>query len=308
VSTIIIGVDESERSADAIAFGSRLANASGAVVVVVANAYPYSDTPSRASNAAYRDALREDALITVRNMRSKLEGLPEERSLIRITPDTSPAKALHHLAHAERAALAIVGSTHTGRAGRVVPGSTGERLLHGSPCSVAVVPKGYREHAREPMLRVGVAYNESDEAKAALASAASLALALGAELELIAVVSTEYFTTPALMDAEGSEAMRKKVEHHVQEHLDAALSSLPEGVTAHARRATGEPVELLAARSAELDVLVVGSRGYGPLHSVLTGGVSGRLVRSAQCPVILVPRGIEAPLESLFGGSAATVA
>jgi hypothetical protein len=29
-------------------------------------------------------------------------------------------------------------------------------------------------------------------------------------------------------------------------------------------------------------------------------------MRSAHCPVIVVPRGIEAPLGSLFGGAAAT--
>ena len=118
MSTIIIGVDESERSEDAIAFGRRLAEAAQATVVV-ANAYPYSDTPSRASNGAYRKALREDALVTTRNMRSKLGDAPDERALLRIIPDPSPAKALHHIAHAERAALVIVGSTHTGHAGRV---------------------------------------------------------------------------------------------------------------------------------------------------------------------------------------------
>ncbi len=307
MSKIIIGVDETERSADAIAFGSRMAKASGADVVV-ANAYPYSNTPSRASNAAYRNALREDALITVRNLRSKLEGIPEERATVQIAPDTSPARALHRIAHAEGAALLVIGSTHTGRAGRVLPGSTGERLLHGSPCSVAVVPKADREHAGEALLRIGVAYNESEEAKAAVAAAASLARALGAELELIGVVSTEYFATPALMDAEGMSVMRHESERHVQESMDGAIASLPEGVTAHAQRFTGDPVELITARSADLDVLVIGSRGYGPAHSVLVGGVSGRVMRSAQCPVIVVPRGIEASLENLFGGSAAAVA
>ena len=64
----------------------------------------------------------------------------------------------------------IVGSSHTGRAGRVLPGSTGERLLHGSPCSVAVVPKDYRTHADQPIRRIGVAYNDTDEARAALAA------------------------------------------------------------------------------------------------------------------------------------------
>ena len=41
---------------------------------------------------------------------------------------------------------------------------------------------------------------------------------------------------------------------------------------------------------------------------MLVGGVSGRLIRTAQCPVIVVPRGIEAPLTKLFGNAASTVA
>ena len=48
MSTILIGVDESERSEDAIAFARRLADVAAAHVVV-ANAYPYSDVPSRAA-------------------------------------------------------------------------------------------------------------------------------------------------------------------------------------------------------------------------------------------------------------------
>jgi nucleotide-binding universal stress UspA family protein len=51
---------------------------------------------------------------------------------------------------------------------------------------------------------------------------------------------------------------------------------------------------------------VIGSRGYGPLHSVLLGGVSGRVIRDAACPVIVVPRGAQVPLEALLAtGTAA---
>ena len=53
--------------------------------------------------------------------------------------------------------------------------------------------------------------------------------------------------------------------------------------------------------------MLVGSRGYGPLRSVLVGGVSGRLMRTVQCPVIVIPRGVEAPLATLFG-AASTIA
>ena len=50
----------------------------------------------------------------------------------------------------------------------------------------------------------------------------------------------------------------------------------------------------------DADLLVLGSRGYGPRRAVLLGGVSGRVVRRAACPVIVVPRAIEKPLEELF--------
>jgi nucleotide-binding universal stress UspA family protein len=51
-------------------------------------------------------------------------------------------------------------------------------------------------------------------------------------------------------------------------------------------------------------VLVVGSRGYGPLRAVLLGSVSRRLMTEAHCPVIVVPRGVEAALEALLEESA----
>ena len=54
--------------------------------------------------------------------------------------------------------------------------------------------------------------------------------------------------------------------------------------------ASATRAEILADASEELDLLVLGSRGYGPLHSVLVGGVAGRVVREAACPVLVLPR------------------
>jgi nucleotide-binding universal stress UspA family protein len=302
VSTILIGVDATERSEDAMVFGRRIADAAGADVIV-ACAYPYSDVPSRASNRAFREALAEEARKTAQDKR---ELLGDERALIRVMANPSPAHALHDLAEAERAALVIVGSTHTGRGGRVLPGSTGERLLHGTPCSVAVVPKDYRVHARESIRRIGVAYNASEEATAAVHAAADVAHALDAELEVIGVVSAESYGTPALMGGPSAYTLREDVERHIQESLDAMLAKVRPDVTARTVRLAGGAAEQLAEHSAKLDLLVTGSRGYGPLRAVLAGGVSGQVMRSAHCPVIVVPRGIEAPLSSLFGGATAT--
>jgi nucleotide-binding universal stress UspA family protein len=302
VSTILIGVDATERSEDAIAFGRRLASIAGADVIV-ACAFPFSDIPTRTAVPSYRAALAEDATNTAAAMRDRLGDV---RAHTRIVANPSAAHALHDLAEHEHAGLIVVGSTHTGRAGRVLPGATGERLLHGAPCSVAIIPQGYRNHAKDPIRRIGVAYNGSAEAEAALDAAAELARVLGAELELIGVVSSDYFGTPALMGGPSEYVLREDVERWTQESLDAALASLPAGLTARSVRLEGAPAEQLAEHSAGLDLLVTGSRGYGPLRSVLVGGVSGRLVRSAHCPVIVVPRGVEAPLSTLFDGSTTT--
>ena len=58
-------------------------------------------------------------------------------------------------------------------------------------------------------------------------------------------------------------------------------------------------MESLAALGPDdVDVLVCGSRGYGPARRVLLGGVSSRLIRRAQLPVTVVPRATPRPRSS----------
>jgi nucleotide-binding universal stress UspA family protein len=53
----------------------------------------------------------------------------------------------------------------------------------------------------------------------------------------------------------------------------------------------GPVVESLARLGPDdVDLLVCGSRGYGPARRVLLGGVSSRLIRRARLPVAVVPR------------------
>jgi nucleotide-binding universal stress UspA family protein len=302
VSTILIGVDASERSEDAVAFGRRLATASGAGVLL-ACAFPYEDT-SRSANAVYREYLRADAQETVARLSAGLEGVPPDRVETHTVPRLSPARALHEVAAAVRPAIVIVGSTHRGHLGRVLPGSTGERLLHGSPCPVAIVPSGYRTHAEQPVRRIGVGVDGSAEARAALAAAAELARALGAHLEVIGVQGADGYAAPAMMAGPGYDAMVEDILRRQREALAEAVAGVPADVDAEAVALTGGPAKELIARSERLDLLIVGSRGYGPLRSVLVGGVSGEVVRAAHCPVIAVPRGVDAPLAALFTAAA----
>jgi nucleotide-binding universal stress UspA family protein len=164
-----------------------------------------------------------------------------------------------------------------------------------------------RTHCDDAIRRIGVAYNDTDEARSALSAAIALARALQAELEIIGVISPESFTAPAVMGT-GIATLRHDVERVVQQRIDAALSEVPEDVTAHGVKVTGEAEELLTTRSGRLDLLVMGSRGYGPLHAVIADGLGGRVLRSAHCPVIIVPCGIDAPLDALFADTTTTAA
>jgi nucleotide-binding universal stress UspA family protein len=306
VSTILVGVDESERSRDATAFARDLASTAGATVVV-ANVFPYDDRPSRMASAEFRHALETDAVKVVRDMSGPLADLGHDRVQTAVAARLSAAHGLHDLAEMERAALIVVGSSHVGTAGRVMPGSTGERLLHGAPCPVAIVPQGYRDRAGE-LHRVGVAYDGSPESTAAVRGAIEIARATGAELRVIRVMDALGYSTPALMGGPGYVELRGTIEQELRAELDEALGRIPADVSARAVFVTGDPAHELAEQSGTLDLLVTGSRGYGPLRAVMAGAVIGRVLRDAACPVLVVPRGVESPLGALFARGAETPA
>ena len=81
------------------------------------------------------------------------------------------------------------------------------------------------------------------------------------------------------------------VREDAQAAQESALASLPEGVEGETELIEGDVVDELAALDEhEIDLLVCGSRDYGPVRRVLLGGVLRRLIRRAACPLVVVPR------------------
>jgi nucleotide-binding universal stress UspA family protein len=297
VSKIIVGVDESERSLDAVALATRLARGSGAELVLVC-AYPYDDAPSRGATTGYERYLREDALATLARVADGLDGTVPVRTLA--VARLSPARAVQETAVSERASLIVIGSSHRGAVGRVMAGTTAERLLHGAPCPVAVAPLGFRDGGGTGLATIAVGWDGSPESEAALSAAVALARGAGARLRVIEVLDVMLVGTPALMTGPGYVPQPDDLEERARGHLRERVEALPADVAAEPRLLMASPEAELARQSEEADLFVVGSRGYGPHRAVLLGSVSGRLVRDAVCPVIVVPRGIGAPLEELF--------
>ena len=301
MSKIIVGVDGSDTSRDAIALASGLAGLTGSTLVL-ANVFPYDTSPSRTLNRQFEEFLREDANAVLERLRATVDdGLTVDTSTV---PNPSPAHGLHALAEREEAGLIVVGSTHTGRIGRVLPGSTAERLLHGSPCPVAVAPKGYADRpGREPRA-IGCGYDGSQASEYALSVARRLAEANGVQLRLIrAFQPIAYDIPPGSAAMGGAGSYNDVLRERAAENLDAALERLDGDVDAHFE--VGDPAKILAETSEGLDLLLMGSRGYGPLHSVVVGGVAGRVAREAACPVIVFPRSAtKTEADSVFAGVA----
>jgi len=287
MSKIIVGVDESAGSADAIALASRLAGMTGATLMLV-NVYPYDIHPSRALNYDFEGYLREDSAEMLERLRS---AQADETIEIKAIPNPSPAHGLHALAEKEDAGLIVVGSTHTGRAGRVLPGSTAERLLHGSPCPVAVAPKGYVNRTHHEPAIVGCGFDGSVAAQGALTTAHRIAAASGARLRVIrAFRPIAYDVPPQKGVPMGGISYNDQLHDRAFTELEDAVAKLDGEPRGEPFFAVGKPSKILAEASEELELLVLGSRGYGPTHSVLVGGVAGRVVRGAACPVLVLPR------------------
>lgn len=88
--------------------------------------------------------------------------------------------------------------------------------------------------------------------------------------------------------------------------VDQLVRDLPAELRVDGRVQRGNVcAHILGEATKGVDLLVMGSRGYGPLRSVLVGSVSARVIESAPCPVLVVPCGALVPDEEAQPAEAA---
>jgi nucleotide-binding universal stress UspA family protein len=81
--------------------------------------------------------------------------------------------------------------------------------------------------------------------------------------------------------------------------LDAAAEAAPAGVNPRTLLLHGAPSNVIsAACEGVVDLLVTGSRSYGPMRRALVGSVSEALTEGASHPVLIVPRPARAHSET----------
>ena len=198
----------------------------------------------------------------------------------------SAAEILTTLAEEEAFDAIVVGSPHRGAIGRIVLGSVAQSLLNGAPTDVAVAPAGYALEEHERLARIAVGYDGTPESKLALRRAEALARRPNAALDLVTVV-TPPVAAPVMVPG----AYAPESPPHAEQLIGEGVHSVDPALAATPVRRDGDPaVQLLKACQEDTDLLVVGSRGYGPLARVLLGSVSREVVRKATCPVLTVRR------------------
>jgi nucleotide-binding universal stress UspA family protein len=200
----------------------------------------------------------------------------------------SPADTLGALAERGDADLIVLGSTHRAHIGSVSPGSIAEHLLQGARCRLVIAPKGYaqEDHSGDRLRVLAVGYDGMAESQAALEEGAKLCLKFGGSMKVVGVATP----VPAIGAAAAAQA-GPEAGPDFQTRLRDAVASLPPEVRALPVLEKGNPVDkLLEFSEAGIDLLVLGSRGFGPVMRLLIGSVSSRVIRGAPCPVMVVPR------------------
>ncbi len=271
-SPLVVGIDGSQRSLDALALAARLAEPGQHLLLI------HVHQGGRLSNLAAVQAFLDRATDCVMHTVS----------------DTSPAHGLQATAEETGASLIVVGSSHRSGIGRVFAGSVAESLLVGASVPVGVAPHGYAGTDNR-LATVGCGFDGSPESEQALAWADALARRRRARLQALAVHSRLAFGEISTTGAFGYRSADDALRDALEQRMRAALAALAHGREVSGGVLEGDAATELAAASTELDLLVLGSRGYGSVRSALLGSVSRALVRSAACPVVVLPAGSTVP-------------
>lgn len=302
---VIAAIDAVHEDVAPAALGAMLARLLGEPLIVV-TAYPV-DICIDNLLPDYSDALAREARRAADRVAQKVNGARIGVSVTSMVVDapSSVAKALHSLAHCKDASVLVLGSSRRGAVGRVLPSAVTDRLLDGAPCPVAIAPTGFSmTDAAEGPTVIGAAFTDTPDGRTALATASMLAGAAHANVRVLTVGEPLGTLVAGNLTGRELELARQGIDEAARQTIERGIDALPSGRSAGGVKLSGPVAERLAAASADLDLLVCGSRGHGPIRTLMLGGTSHELVRKASCPVLVVPRGTVVPADSAPGPDA----
>jgi nucleotide-binding universal stress UspA family protein len=282
---VIVGFDGSEQARDALSLGAVLSARDGELIACCVHHFkalsaridPMEPPVDRTAAERY-----------IEEASHLVDGMRTVRPLL--VAGASAAGALQTEAEREGADLLVLGSSHRGAVGRVLVGSVTKEALHGAPCPVAVAPVGFHRQAGGARLaRIAVGYDVAAATRDALTAGVTLAKETGAELRVVGVADTAAALAGGASPAMSYPAIVKARLDAAEESVAQALAALPEGISASSEVCDGRVAEKLLEVTRSVDLLVLGSRGRGPVRRLVLGSVCDAVVRAAACPVLVVP-------------------
>jgi nucleotide-binding universal stress UspA family protein len=282
ITHIAAGADGSDEGKDAVALAAGLASLTGAGLSLL-NVFPTTLYPTPGTDD--RATLRKQADESLQRDRDELA--PD--AIIHSVADLSVSRALLQFAHETHVEMTVIGSAPDAPPARARIGRSGRQLLHDMPFALVLAPRGSRGRKFE-LRRVGLGDDGGPEAKVARDVAIELCRAAGATLVIKSVISNHVpifagAAPEALPEYEaGWEAERSQAQTELEQQ--AAQLDVPTEISS----VLGDPGHELRGLSDDVDLIVVGSRRWGPIARVVTGGVGETLVSDAGCAVVIVPR------------------
>jgi nucleotide-binding universal stress UspA family protein len=132
-------------------------------------------------------------------------------------------------------------------------------------------------------MKILLAYDGFEHSGSALEEAAELAAEGRGQVTVLSVV-------PESEARASKSGGHRWLAPHAHQDVAVAHDRLRErGIESEMKIAHGEPLDEIVreAEAGGYDLVVVGSRGLGPVGQLLLGSVSEKLVRQAPCPVLV---------------------
>ncbi len=287
VLPVVIGVDGSAGSHQALAWGLRYAARRGAPVRLVHALDPaFSDV--MIGGGSLPTLTREREVTATRLLHEQLQqarSIARDLSIQTELASNSAKAAL--IAESERAEIVVVGSHGVSALSTLLAGSTTMNVATYAHCPVVAVPTQITSG-------VGIVVGVDGTALSDAALEWAFREAAESGTSLTAVLAWTDPLAPHVMAAgfplrDETAELLVRARDVLRAALDTLSATYP-GVVVHSRVVHDHPVRALTGAAAEAQLLVVGCRGRGSMTSLLLGSVSHGVLHLATCAVAVVPR------------------
>ncbi|MBI2077224.1 MAG: universal stress protein [Euryarchaeota archaeon] len=273
---ILVAVDGTGGAAAALAWARRVATLDGGRVWAIVVLPPSSMYAGYARKAGWKNATPRLLELDERNGQRILDAAVDELRAAHVPAEGLlvrgfPAAEINKAARNVQADLVVVGSHGHGGRKRFLLGSVADGIKEGAPCSVLI--------AKRPPGKGEILAPVDGSEPSRLAGGFALRLAHAWRRKVVVV---HVYEVPWLGWPEDGPYEFREIVRNLSLNGRSRLVSYEIGYGHPGKKL----IQLFATRRP--DLVVMGSRGLGPLRAALTGSVSNRVAHESPASVLLV--------------------